>query len=587
MIEKLTVNDVAVVESAEIAFGPGLNVVTGETGAGKSVLIGAIDLLCGERADHALVRQGAQQSTVMAEIVLPPEAAAAIAPLLEDAGIDACEDGRLILRRTVFAAGSGRCLVNNCPATVQTLHRIGEHLVDLHGPHDNQSLFNPVFQLDALDAFGRCRPLRDAFAAIWRERRTIQQEREALAGEGDAVARELDMLQYQIKEIAEAELSPDTDGDALIAEHAESANAATLLELGGAVLQGLSEGEASVVDLLAAAIRGFEDMQRHGSTEASAWAAEAKSASIQVGELAKAVASNLSRIDASPERLQWLEARMTLVQKLKRKYGGSVENVLAFLEKAQARAGEIAGRAGRIAELDAQIAAAGRRLDDAAAKLTAVRAKASGKLGTAVSAQLADLGLPHAAFRVDVALAAADRESGRDAVEFGFAPNPGEPMRPLRSIASSGEISRVMLALKTVLAEHDTIPVLVFDEIDANIGGEIANVVGAKLAAVGKLHQVICITHLPQVAAWGRSHFAVTKHIEKGRTATRINPVAGDDRVNELARMLGGADLTSVTLAHARELLQKSRWADTPTSQWTQWPRITSATKSGGSRARH
>lgn len=559
MIEKLTVQDVAVVESADIAFGPGLNVVTGETGAGKSVLIGAIDLLCGGRADHALVRQGAQQSAVMAEIVLPSEGEAAIAPLLEDAGIDACEDGRLILRRTISAAGSGRCLVNNCPATVQTLHRIGEHLVDLHGPHDNQSLFNPIFQLDALDAFGRCRPLRDAFAAIWRERRAIEQEREALAGEGDAVARELDMLHDQIKEIAEAELSPDTDGDALVAEHAESANAATLLELGGAVLQGLSEGEASVVDLLAAAIRGFEDMQRHGSTEASAWAAEAKSASIQVGELAKAVASNLSRIDASPERLQWLEARMTLVQKLKRKYGGSVENVLAFLEKAQARAGEIAGRAGRIAELDAQIAAAGRRLDDAAAKLTAVRAKASGKLGTAVSAQLADLGLPHAAFRVDVAPAAADRESGRDMVEFGFAPNPGEPMRPLRSIASSGEISRVMLALKTVLAEHDTIPVLVFDEIDANIGGEIANIVGAKLAAVGKLHQVICITHLPQVAAWGRSHFAVTKHVEKGRTATRINPVEGDDRVDELARMLGGADLTSVTLAHARELLQKSR----------------------------
>lgn len=559
MIEKLTVQDVAVVEAAEIAFGPGLNVVTGETGAGKSVLIGAIDLLCGGRADHGIVRQGAAQSAVMAEIALPAEAAAAIAPLLEEAGIDACEDGRLILRRTVSAAGSGRCLVNNCPATVQTLHRIGERLVDLHGPHDNQSLFNPAFQLDALDAFGRCRPLREAFGAIWRKRRDLQQARDALAGEGDAVARELERLQEQIQEISAAELSPDTDGEALVTEHAESANAATLLELGGAVLQGLSDGEGSVVDVLAAAIRSFEDMQRHGSAEAAAWAAEAKSASIQVGELAKAVASNLSRIDASPERLQWLEERMALVEKLKRRYGGSVESAIAYLEQAQGRAGEIAGRADRIAELDAQIAAVARRLDDAAAKLTAARAKASGKLGTAVSAQLADLGLPRAAFRVDVAQAESDRESGRDAVEFGFAPNPGEAMRSLRSIASSGEISRAMLAIKTVLAEHDTIPVLVFDEIDANIGGEIASVVGAKLAAVGKLHQVICITHLPQVAAWGRSHFAVAKHIEKGRTATHIAPVEGDARVDELARMLGGADLTSVTVTHARELLQKSR----------------------------
>ncbi|MGI5868797.1 MAG: DNA repair protein RecN [Kiritimatiellia bacterium] len=559
MIEKLTVKDIAVVEAADIAFGPGLNVVTGETGAGKSVLIGAIGLLCGGRAEHGLVRQGAQQSTVTAEIALPAEAEAAIAPILEDAGIDACEDGRLILRRTVSATGSGRSLVNNCPATLQTLLRIGEHLVDLHGPHDNQSLFNPAFQLDALDAFGRCRPLRDAFAALWRERRALQQQREALAGEGDAVARELDLLQYQIKEIAEAELSPDTDGEALAAEHAESANAATLLELGGAVLQGLAEGEGSIIDTLANVIRGFEEMKRHGSAEAAAWAAEAKSASIQINELAKSVASSLSRIDASPERLQWLEDRMALVEKLKRKYGGTVENVLARLERAQTRAAEIAGRAGRIAELDAQIAAASQRLDAGAAKLTAARTQASGELGAAVSAQLADLGLPHAAFQVDVAPADADRDSGRDAVEFGFAPNPGEPRRPLRNIASSGEISRVMLALKTVLAEHDTIPVLVFDEIDANIGGEIANVVGAKLADVAKLHQVICITHLPQVAAWGRSHFAVTKHIEDGRTSTRINPVAADARVHEIARMLGGADLTSVTLAHAGELLLRSR----------------------------
>lgn len=557
MIEKLTVKDLAVVECAEITFGAGLNVVTGETGAGKSVLIGAIDLLCGGRADHTIVRHGAQQSSVMAEISLSRETNAILAPILEEAGIDPCEGGMLILRRTVPVAGSGRCLVNNCPATVQTLRRLGELLVDLHGPHDNQSLFNPLFQLDALDSFGHCHPRRESFAVIWRERRSLLQKRTELSGDSDSVARELDLLKYQIKEISEAELSPDTDGEALVSEHAETAHAGSLLELGSSVTQMITEGEASAVDVLASVIRSLEEMQRHGSAEAPGWVEEARSASIQLHELAQAISANLSRIDASPERMQWLEARMTLVEKLKRKYGRTIDEILAFFEKAKTRAGDLESRGEQIAAVDVKLAEADQRLGAAAKVLSDARANASGKLAEAVSHQLADLGLPHAAFRVDIAPAVSDRENGRDAVEFGFAPNPGEIMRPLRSIASSGEISRVMLALKTVLAEHDKIPILVFDEIDANIGGEIANNVGAKLAAVGRIHQVVCITHLPQVAAWGRCHFAVTKQIEDGRTQTHIRPVAEDDRVDEIARMLGGVGLTSVTREHARELLQK------------------------------
>ena len=558
MIEKLTVKDLAVVESAEIAFGEGLNVVTGETGAGKSVLIGAIDLLCGGRADHSIVRQGAQQSSVMAEISLSRETATALAPVLDEAGIDPCEDGMLILRRTVSVAGSGRCLVNNCAATVQTLRRIGERLIDMHGPHDNQSLLNPLFQLEALDAFGHCHAQREAFASIWRERRDLLQKREALSGDSDSVAHELDLLKYQIKEIAEAELSPDTDGEALVGEHAEAANSGSLLELGSGVTQMLAEGEGSVVDVMATIIRTLEDMQRHGSAEAKGWLEEARSASIQLNELSQAISSNLSRIDASPERMQWLETRLTLVEKLKHKYGRTIDDILLFLEKAQARAGDLESRGEQIAALDVKIAETDKRLDAASKLLTDVRTKASGKLAQAVSQQLADLGLPHAAFRIDLAPAPLDRENGRDNVEFGFAPNPGEPMRPLRNIASSGEISRVMLSLKTVLAEHDKIPVLVFDEIDANVGGEIANTVGGKLAGVGQTHQVICITHLPQVAAWGLRHFAVTKQIEGGRTMTHIRPVEEAARVDEIARMLGGASLTSVTLEHARELLAKA-----------------------------
>ncbi len=558
MIDKLTVKDLAVVESAEIQFGPGLNVVTGETGAGKSVLVGAINLLCGGRADHSAIRRGAEQSTVMAEMSLPEQVLTNIAPILEDAGIDACEDGTLILRRTISANGSGRCLINNCPSTVQTMRRIGEMLVDMHGPHDNQSLFNPLFQLDALDSFGHCHEQRSKFAAVWREKRELVRQRNELAGEGDAAERELDLLKYKIREIAEAELSPDTDGEALVSEHAEAANAGSLLELGNGVIQMLTDADGAVVDVLADITRHLDEMQRHGSIEAAEWVSEARSASIQLNELSQNISSSLSRIDASPERMQWLEDRMALVQKLKRKYGATIEDILTFYEKSQTRAIELESRGRIIDELDSQIAAAEKRLSAEAKRLSELRTAASGKLARAVSRQLADLGLPNAAIDIAVSTAKTDSETGRDSVEFGFAPNPGESMLPLRSIASSGEISRVMLALKTVLAEHDKIPVLVFDEIDANIGGEIANNVGAKLFEASGSHQIICITHLPQVAAWGLSHFVVTKQVEDGRTLTHIRPVAEAGRVDEIARMLGGADLTSVTVEHARELLKPS-----------------------------
>ena len=558
MIDKLTVKDLAVVESAEIQFGPGLNVVTGETGAGKSVLVGAINLLCGGRADHSAIRRGAEQSTVMAEMSLPEQVLTNIAPILEDAGIDACEDGTLILRRTISANGSGRCLINNCPSTVQTMRRIGEMLVDMHGPHDNQSLFNPLFQLDALDSFGHCHEQRSKFAAVWREKRELVRQRNELAGEGDAAERELDLLKYKIREIAEAELSPDTDGEALVSEHAEAANAGSLLELGNGVIQMLTDADGAVVDVLADITRHLDEMQRHGSIEAAEWVSEARSASIQLNELSQNISSSLSRIDASPERMQWLEDRMALVQKLKRKYGATIEDILTFYEKSQTRAIELESRGRIIDELDSQIAAAEKRLSAEAKRLSELRTAASGKLARAVSRQLADLGLPKAAIDIAVSTAKTDSETGRDSVEFGFAPNPGESMLPLRSIASSGEISRVMLALKTVLAEHDKIPVLVFDEIDANIGGEIANNVGAKLFEASGSHQIICITHLPQVAAWGLSHFVVTKQVEDGRTLTHIRPVAEAGRVDEIARMLGGADLTSVTVEHARELLKPS-----------------------------
>ncbi len=557
MIEELSVRGLAVVEKADIAFGPGLNAITGETGAGKSVLLSAIGLLTGQRADRSEVRAGEAQADVRARLALPPAVLGTIAPILDEAGLDPCEDGALLLRRTLSAAGTGRCFANGGPATVQTLRRIGERLVDFHGPHDNQSLLDPAFQLDALDSFGACAAARAAYAAKWAEKRAIEARRDSLLG-GDegAIEREIDLLRYQVREIEEAAPDPEADGDALRDEYTAACNAARILELGSGACAALSEAEGNAVDAVAAAVRALEEMRDLASKDAAAWLGEASDLSARLSDLSRDVSSTLSRLDASPERLAELEARMSLVETLRHKYGRTIPDVLDFLARAKERLAELEGRGERLAALEADLAKADAAVRAAGRTLSEKRRKAAGALAKAVVKELSDLGLAKAGFEVRVD-PGEPRESGLDAVEFGFAPNPGEPMRPLRQIASSGEISRVMLALKTVLAAHDRIPVLVFDEIDANVGGEIARVVGRKLAALGETRQILCITHLPQVASCAGTHFVVRKEVRGDRTFTSIDRVEGEARVDELARMLGGEKLTSVVRRHAAELLAR------------------------------
>ena len=558
MIESLHVKDLAVVEDARIAFGPGLNIVTGETGAGKSVLMGAIDLLRGGRADHSLVRAGAAQCLVEAAI-RPGAAEAAVQAILDELGLPPCEDGLLLLRRTVAAAdSSGRCFVNDAPSTVQTLRRLGPLLIDLHGPHDNQSLFDPATQLAMLDAVGAVRDGDDAraYAALFEKRRALLARRDELSGgDPEARAREIDMLSYQVDEIRAASLTDD-DGEALVREHADVANAARLWEIGREVTQLLSDGEPSAFDLLVSAQTALGEMERI-LPDAREWHDEVRELASRLQELSRAVEGRVEAIDASPERLAALEERMSLVKRLERKYGGSLESVRAFLEKAAARLSDLTSLDERRAECERDIAAAEAAMRPVAEALSARRRAAGVDLEIAVNRELRDLGFANARFRADIA-AAPFSATGADAVEFTFAPNPGEPEHALRDVASSGEIARVMLALKTVLAGHDRVPVLIFDEIDANIGGETGNAVGAKMRQIGELgHQVLCITHLTQVAVYGRSHFVVSKGVEGGRTVTTIAPVEGEARVQEIARMLGGAGITTVALDHARQMLAR------------------------------
>jgi DNA repair protein RecN (Recombination protein N) len=355
-----------------------------------------------------------------------------------------------------------------------------------------------------------------------------------------------------VDEITAAQLS-EADEEELIQQHGEAANAEQILALGATISSALLDGETSAFDILASSQGQLNELASM-LPEAREWKGEAQSIATQLQELGRALDDRLSKIESDPERLQQLEERMSLVQRLKRKYGGSIAAIMATCNKHDLRLNDLLTRTEQIAELNKQIIALTRTLFEKGARLTKARVTAATRLAKAITSELHDLGFLKAGFSVDISPIEPDLH-GADDISFGFAPNPGEPMRPLKLIASSGEIARVMLAVKAVLASHDSIPVLVFDEIDSNIGGEVGRAVGQKLRHVAESHQVISITHLPQSAVYGHQHYRVTKDVVKNRTRMQVQLLTGDARVDEIARMLGGKGLTSVIESHARELL--------------------------------
>jgi DNA repair protein RecN (Recombination protein N) len=553
MLQTLRVKNLALVENAVVDFQPGLNMITGETGAGKSILIGALGLLLGDRADKTLIRSGEDQCGAEALFALADPAA--INRLLKDHGIEPCTDGQLIVRRLVAASGVSRNYINGAPATLQLVKILGDLLVDMHGPHDHQSLLSQEFQLELLDAFGRLAAAREAYAAAYAAFGELQTRRKALEGDAGDVARQIDFLRFQCRELEAAKLDEQEDA-AIEQEHAVAANTQRIRELAAGIQAALAESDGAALNALAAVYKGLNELAAL-YPQAAEWRARANSVSIELRELAADLSRALDKIESDPARLQWLEERMALYQKLKRKYRATVPELRRQQQQWQTQLRDLENRDAQLADLDQQIAETRRRAETAGRTLSRERAGAAGKLAQAITRELRDLGFPHGAF--EVSLAEADLgPSGMNSIEFTFAPNVGEAARPLRAIASSGEISRVMLAVKAVLARHDRIPVLIFDEIDANVGGEMGGAVGAKLAAVAQHHQVLCITHLPQVAVYGAAHLAVEKEVRDGRTRTQIRPLAGEARVEEIARMLGGKDSTTVALRHAREMLKKA-----------------------------
>jgi len=552
MLKSLRVRNLAVAENVSVEFGPGFNVITGETGAGKSILVGALALLLGERADKTLIRTGEELCSVEAVFELPDPRE--INGILEGLGLPPCEGGLLVFRRTIRATG-GQILVNDSPVTLQALKQIGDALVDMHGPHDHQSLFRTDAQLAVLDAFGRCGREREAYAETYARIRDIERRKAELSMAEADLAQQVDLLEYRVREIEKAEIR-EGEEEEVRKEHLVRGNAQRILELAGHVAGALTEQEACAFNALVAAQRPMEELSRL-LPAAAEWREEMAQLAARVQELGVSVAREAEAVEAEPARLEWLDQRMATYQKLQRKYGGTVAAVLETLETSRTRLKDLRTRAEQVAALDAEAAALRAELETRGLALRKKRAAAAGELGEAVTGELEFLGFPGSAFAVELSPRTPEAD-GMDHVEFGFAPNVGEAMRPLRLIASSGEISRLMLATKAVLAEHDRMPVLVFDEIDANLGGEMGHAVGRELAGVATRHQVICITHLPQVAAHGTLHHAVRKVVRDGRTFTQVDRLEEKARIEELARMLGSGD-SRAALAHAVEMLARAR----------------------------
>ncbi len=546
----LRIKNLALVEALEWQIRSGFIAVTGETGAGKSIIIGALQLLLGERADKSLIRTGADLCTV--EAVFSGRDLQKLNPQLSEAGIEPC-DGDLIIKRTFSGTAGTRQFINGSPTTLSILKNLGNELVDLHGPHDHQSLLSPETQLSLLDSFAHAEEQLDRYRKHYRQLQALLAAHAALNTAETAREQELDLLRHQITEIKSANLVADEEEE-IEKRYKLTSNSKRLIELASTIANKLSETDNSVLSQLAETQRLLRELERIDGSVTQFSSAHAASV-VELSEIARGLSAYAEKLDLDPQQLAGLEQRVSLFETLKRKYGGSIAEVIAFGERAAERMRKIEGRDTELERLAKEIENVRAQMNRAGEVLRKLRAKAAPKLSENIRRNLRDLGFRQSEFEAKLSALDEPRPNGFDSVELLFSPNPGEPLKPLRAIASSGEISRLMLAIKSALAAHDAIPLLVFDEIDTNVGGEIAHAVGAKMQTLGRGHQVICITHLPQVAATASSHFVVTKDVMRGRTFSNLHEVAGKARQEEIARMLGGKSESA--LKHAASLLKQ------------------------------
>jgi len=550
MLVELAVEQIAIIERLNLRFEPGLNVLTGETGAGKSILIDALSLALGERAEAEMLRAGAERAQVTA--VFDVSASPRLLARMQELGV-VPEEGLLYLTRELFAGGRSQARINGRPVPVATLKAVGDLLVDLHGQHQHQSLFHTSEQMRFLDEWcgEEVLRLKAELGECVREVRTLQRELSTLQADARERAHLLDLYTFQKQEIEQAHLTPGEEEE-LLAEERRLAHAEKLFASAETAYELLTAGEPAAVDLLAQAVRTLEEILPIDA-DLQPLVENLQNALYAVQDAAADLRAYRDRVEFNTDRLNEVQDRLHLIRTLKRKYGDTVEAVLDYLREVTEKMERLQGGEERAEELMTALRQAEQKAQNLAQELSRLRREGARRFEQAVAQELSELAMPRARFEVKLTPKPLDSD-GVDAVEFLIAPNAGEPPRPLSKIASGGELSRVMLAIKSVLAGVEDVPTLVFDEIDIGIGGRTAGVVGQKLQSLSQQRQILCITHLPQIASRARAHLLIEKREAEGRTVTAVTPVEGEARVREIARMLG--DTGESALRHAREMLE-------------------------------
>jgi DNA repair protein RecN (Recombination protein N) len=574
VLRSLSVRDYALIEELEVEFDSGLNIITGETGAGKSILLGALKLLLGDRASTEALRTGAKKAIV--EGVFDSADEGRLPQILRDHEIDPSEGGMLIIRREISARGS-RAFINDTPATLEVLREVAANTIDLHGQHEHQSLLRTETHVELLDNFGGLGGLVETYRKAYRTTAALVSERADLVRREKELQKQKELYAFQIHEIDAARLKPD-EADALEAERRILENAEQLYEATAELYAQISESDDALYDRVVLVRNQLQDLARiDASFEATL--TDIRSAEIALKEATQFLQGYNAEIEFNPERLDEIRERMSEIDYLERKYGGTVEAVIAYREEIGQTYDLAKDFEGAIARLDGQIEEAQETLSQAAYRLSQKRHEVAQRIEEAVGVELATLGMPHARFLVQfgfqddpagwVHLPEGARQRrvtafpmGADLVEFHLSANLGEEPKPLVKVASGGEVSRIMLALKAILAKSERLPILVFDEIDTGISGPIARRAGESMHRLAQFHQIIAITHLPQIASLGDVHFEVDKLVEDGRTRTRIRRLDEAERAEAVATLLAGTDVSEAALRRARELIEGGRHED-------------------------
>jgi DNA repair protein RecN (Recombination protein N) len=566
MLRCLEVQQFALVEHLQVEFDEGLNLLTGETGSGKSILVDALSLLLGEKAHAAMIRTGAEKAVVtgLFQLVEPTKLHAC----LEAAGFE--HDGdELVIKREISQTGKGRAFVNNQLVSVGFLKEIARFLADIHGQNEQQTLAESDSQLAFVDALADAEALSAEVQALYEKWQDVLQQMAFLQNSEQERLRNMDWLRFQLDEIDKVKLKDPEEEDSLKAEHALLLNADKLFHLSSQAYAALYEAENSTTSTLKQAQRQVDDLHRM-DPRCAALLEQLQTARIAVDDVALSLREYSSRIEANPERTEWVEGRLADIQRLKRKYGNTVKEILAFHERATRDLASLLTSDETMVQLEKDRLSAATRYREAAHLLSNKRKAAARVLEKTVAKELAQLAMQRCRFQVafsevkpEVSMdkgrpAVWETALGIDQVEFLLSPNLGEDLKPLVKIASGGEISRIMLALKSVRTLDGCGKCLVFDEVDAGIGGQTADVVGQKLKRLSQKDQVICVTHLPQIASYADRHYFIEKRVEKGRTLTRIALLQHEDRVQEIARMISGERKTDSVLKHAAEMLKAS-----------------------------